>query len=177
MKTTAQKVKDAYTALKSTFGYKNALQAPRILKVVVSSGVGREKDEKRREFIAGRLARITGQKPARRGAKKSIASFKTRTGDTVGYQVTLRGARMFGFLDKFFNVSLPRTKDFRGVKSSAVDQMGNFTIGIKEHTIFPETSDEELRDVFGLAITIVTTTHNKKEATAFFEYLGEPFRK
>lgn len=177
MKNTAQKVKEAYGALKSAFGYKNALQAPRIVKVIVSSGVGREKDEKRREFIAGRLGRITGQKPARRGAKKSIASFKTRTGDTVGYQVTLRGARMFGFLDKFFNVSLPRTKDFRGITPSAVDAMGNFTIGIKEHTIFPETSDEELRDVFGLAVTIVTTAKSKKEAAAFFEYLGVPFRK
>ena len=91
--------------------------------------------------------------------------------------VNLRGERMYSFLDKLINIAFPRTKDFRGLKTSAVDEAGNLTIGIKEHIIFPETSDEELKDVFGLAITLVSTAKNKKEATAFFELIGIPFRK
>jgi len=150
---------------------------PRILKVVVSTGVGSFKDKTKFKVVEDRLARITGQKPAPRGAKVSIASFKSRQGDIVGYQVTLRGSRMFDFLDRLVNLALPRTKDFRGISPDAVDEMGNYTLGIKEHNIFPETSDEELKDVFGLAVTIVTTAKSKEEVLAFLTYLGFPFKK
>lgn len=169
--------KNSFESLRSDFGYKNKMQSPRIKKVVISSGVGSFKDKKKNEIVENRLSKITGQKASKRGAKKSIATFKTRIGDTVGYQVTLRGARMYAFLDKLLNVSLPRTKDFRGVERKAVDSMGNLTIGIKEHTIFPEVSDEELKDVFGLAITVVTTAKSKKEAEKFFEFIKVPFKK
>ena len=106
----------------------------------------------------------------------SIASFKVREGDTVGLQTTLRGARMYDFLDKLIHIALPRTRDFRGLKATAIDEMGNLTIGIKEHTIFPETSDEDVKDVFGLAITVVTNCKTKEEAEAFFRHLGVPLR-
>ena len=169
----------AYESLKGEFGYKNKMAAPKLVKIAVSSGIGSavKKDKNKGEFIAGRLAKITGQKPVARAAKKAIATWKTRQGETLGYLATLRGSRMYSFLDKLFNVSLPRTKDFRGISRGAVDAIGNLTIGIKENNIFPETSDEELKDVFGFAITLVSTAKNKKEATAFFELLGVPFKK
>lgn len=163
--------------MKDKFGYTNVMQSPRIMKAVVSVGVGSMKDKKKVELVAKRLATMTGQKASPRATKKAIAGFKTRLGDVVGYQVNLRGGRMDGFLEKLFNVTLPRTKDFRGISRTAVDEMGNLTIGIKEHTIFPEVLDEELKDVFGLAITIVTTAKSKEEAMAFFELIGVPFKK
>ena len=165
--------------MKGIFDYKNPLAAPRLLKAVVSSGTGKTSrtDKKRNEFIADRLMKITGQKPAPRMAKKSIASFKVREGEVIGFVVTLRGKRMYGFLDKILNVALPRTRDFRGLSPEAVDEMGNYTLGIKEHTIFPETADEELKDVFGLAITIVTTAKSKDEVVKLLTHLGFPFKK
>ncbi len=177
MQTVNQKVKEAFKSMKDSMGYKNPMQAPRITKVVVSAGVGSFKDKNKVDLAADRVARITGQRPARKGAKQSVASFKVRQGDVVGLQAVLRGPRMYDFLDKLLNISLPRTKDFRGISRTAMDEMGNITIGIKEHTIFPETSDEELKDVFGLAITIVTTAKSKKELEAFLDYLGFPFKK
>ena len=153
------------------------MQAPRILKVILSTGIGSTKDKNKIKLIADRLGKITGQKPAVRQAKKSIAAFKLREGDVVGYQVTLRGKRMDTFLDKLIHVALPRTRDFRGINRSVVDEMGNATIGIKEHTIFPETGDEEIKDVFGLSVTIVTTSSNKAETLAFMEHLGFPLKK
>lgn len=165
------------TKSKTIPGYKNAMQVPRISKVVISTGVGSFKDKSKFKIVEDRLARITGQKAAPRGAKISIASFKSRQGDTVGYQVTLRGTRMFDFLDRLVHIALPRTKDFRGISPTAADEMGNYTLGIKEHTIFPETADEELKDVFGLAVTIVTTARSKAEAVAFLTHLGFPFKK
>ncbi|MFZ1075548.1 MAG: 50S ribosomal protein L5 [Minisyncoccia bacterium] len=174
MSITKQRQQSAYLALAETFGYTSPMQGPRISKVVVSTGVGKKRDKKQIELIQDRLATITGQKPAPRAARLSIASFKVRQGDTVGLQVTLRGARMYDFLDKLIHIALPRTRDFRGLSPKAIDDMGNFTIGIKENTIFPETSDEDLKDVFGLAITIVTTAKGKAEAEAFFRHLGMP---
>ncbi|MDP2651151.1 MAG: 50S ribosomal protein L5 [bacterium] len=163
--------------IKTLPGYKNTMQRPKVLKVVVSTGVGSYKDKSKFKVVEDRLARITGQKPAPRGAKKSVANFKSRQGDVVGYQVTLRGARMFDFLDRLVNLALPRTKDFRGVSPNAADEMGNYTLSIREHTVFPETSDEELKDVFGLAITIVTTAKSKEEVLALLTHLGFPFKK
>ena len=172
-----EKLATTFEVLKSNFSYANKMQAPRIEKVVVSTGVGKIKDKNHIKLIEDRLARITGQKAAPRGAKKSIASFKLREGDTIGYQVTLRGERMRQFLDKLIHVALPRTRDFRGLGVGAIDEMGNYTIGIQEHTIFPETSDEELKDVFGLAITIVTTAKTKEEAEALLRHIEFPLKK
>ena len=170
--------KEAHKLLKDKFGFKNALEAPRLVKVVINVGTGSaiKKDSKRTALVIDRLTKITGQKPATRGAKKSIAGFKLRQGEEIGVIVTLRSKMMYGFLNKLFNVAFPRTKDFRGISRKVVDNVGNLTLGIKEHTIFPETHDEELRDVFGFAVTIATTAKNKETAEAFFEILGVPFR-
>lgn len=178
MKYTEAKQKETLTALKE-FGYTNTLAAPRLLKIVVGSGTGTKmkKDRETNNRVVDRLAKITGQRPTVRAAKQSVASFKIRQGDPVGVAVTLRGASMMHFLDKLIHIALPRTKDFRGIDSKVVDSIGNMTIGIKEHTIFPECSEEDLKDVFSLAITIVTTAKTKKEAVAFFTHLGIPFKK
>jgi len=162
---------------KTLEGYKNPMQVPKVTKVVISTGVGSFKDKNKMKVVEDRLARITGQKAAPRGAKISIATFKSRTGDIVGYQVTLRGQRMHDFLEKLIHIALPRTKDFRGINPEAADEMGNYTLGIKEHTIFPETTDEELKDVFGMAVTIVTTAKSKAEVVKLLTHLGFPFRK
>jgi len=177
--TIKEKEKEVFAKMKGDFHYKNIMAAPKMLKVVINIGTGTmmKKDKNKNEAIALRISKITGQKPALKGAKQSVASFKIRQGDPVGVMVTLRGARMYGFLEKLINVALPRTKDFRGVNRSAVDSIGNLTLGIREHTIFPETADEDIRDVFGLAITLVSSAKTKKEGMAFFELLGMPFKK
>lgn len=169
--------KNSFKTLEPKLGLKNPMQAPRLTKIVVSSGFGSIKDKKKVELIADRLIRITGQKPALRAAKKAIATFKTREGDPLGYQVTLRGKRMADFFDRLIHVALPRTKDFRGLSRTAVDNMGNYTIGVKEHTIFPETADEDLKDVFGMAITLVTTSSDPKATLAFLEHMGLPLKR
>ena len=173
------KQKEAFKILSKEFGYKNIMAAPRLVKVTVSvaTGSAMKRDKKRNDIVMDRLAKITGQKPTLRKAKMSVASFKTREGDQIGVAVTLRGARMLGFIDKTLNVALPRTKDFRGINRTSVDNIGNITFGIKEHTIFPEIHDEELKDVFGMAVTLVTTAKTKEEATKFFELVGIPFKK
>lgn len=164
------------TAFK-VLGYKNVMQTPRIVKIVLSTGTGKIQDKAKITLIQERLSKIAGQKPAPRGAKKSIAAFKVREGDTVGFQVTLRGSRMYDFFNRFLAIALPRTRDFRGIPLSAVDEMGNLTVGIREHTIFPETADEELKDIFGLSVTIVTTAKTQDEAVNFLKHLGVPFQK
>ena len=177
METISTKINNAFTALKDGLGYTNPMQAPRVEKIVVSTGTGRIDDKGKIAVIEDRLARITGQKPSPRPAKQSIASFKLREGEIIGYQVTLRGERMRHFLDKLIDIALPQTRDFRGIKPSAIDEMGNITIGIKEHTIFPETADEDIRDVFSLAVTIVTTAKTKEESEPFLRHLGLPLQK
>ncbi len=171
-----QKNKSAFATLKGEFNYPNVMAAPKLTKIVVSSGVGKAKDKNRNKLVSEKLARITGQQPAQRTAKKSIAAFKSREGDVVGFQVTLRGQRMYEFLDKLVHIALPRTRDFRGLNKTAIDEMGNYTIGIRENSIFPETSEEDLKDVFGLAITLVTTAKSKKEAEAFLRHLDIPMK-
>ena len=173
---TKEKLAGAFDTLKEQFGYTNVNASPRLMKIVVSSGVGKA-DKTKKALVEDRLARITGQKAAPRASKQSIAQFKMRQGEIIGYQVTLRGERMREFLDKLIHITLPRTRDFRGLNATAIDEMGNLTIGIKDHTIFPETADEDLKDVFGLAITLVTTAKTKEEADAFFRHLGIPFKK
>ncbi len=179
METLKQKQEKSYDVLKPMFHYTNKLAAPRIQKVIVSvgTGSGMKKDKTKNTFVTDRILKITGQKPSVKAAKQSIASFKIRAGDPVGVVVTLRGERMWSFLDKLVNIALPRTKDFRGITRSSAGELGNMSIGIREHTIFPETSDEEISQVFGLAVTIVTTAKTRPEGLAFFEYLGFPLKK
>lgn len=174
---TKEKQAKAFESLKDARGYKNAMQAPKFTKVVLNVGIGSLKDKKKIDIIADRLNKISGQKSALRGSKKSIAAFKVREGDPVGLTVTLRGARMFAFIDKLILIAFPRTKDFRGLSNKGVDEMGNYSIGIKENTIFPETADEDLKDVFGMTITICTTATNRNDAIAFLSYIGFPFKK
>ena len=172
-----EKQKGTFEALKGEFGWTNVMQAPKIEKVVISVGIGSVKDKNKIALIEKRLATVTGQKPLARGAKKSIATYKTRTGDKIGYQVTIRGARMQDFLNRLIHIALPRTKDFKGISRVSLDDVGNYTLGIKEHNVFPETADEDLKDVFGMAITVVTTSKTKKEAGEYLTHLGFPFKK
>lgn len=177
--TIKEKEIEAFAKMKGDFNYKNVMAAPRMKKIVINVGTGTavKKDKNKNTSIGDRLAKITGQKVALRGAKQSVASFKIRQGDPIGVVVTMRGKRMYAFLEKLINVALPRTKDFRGVTKRAVDNIGNMTIGIKEHTIFPETADEDIKDVFGLAITLVSSAKTREEGEAFFELIGMPFKK
>ena len=179
IKTTKEKTEASFDSLKEKFGYTNKLAAPKMTKisVSVSTGTMMRKDRKRNDLVMDRLAKITGQKSTLRKAKQSNASFKIRQGDPIGVSVTLRGKRMYDFLDKVINIALPRTKDFRGIAATSLDNIGNMTFGIKEHTIFPEIKDEELKDVFGMAVTLVTTAKNKDEAKAFFDLIQIPFKK
>jgi large subunit ribosomal protein L5 len=179
MKSLSEKQSKVFESLKDELELKNVMQTPMIEKIIVNVGTGtrQKKDRKANEFIASQLAIIAGQKPSGRQAKMSIAGFKVREGDVVGQSVTLRGERMRSFFDKLVNIALPRTKDFRGLETRTIDSMGNLTLGIKEHTIFPETGDEELQNIFGLSITIVTTAKNKKDAEAYLRFLGVPFKK
>src|SRR3989338_173919 len=178
---TTQKLKQKYEVvihqLLVDLKLKNKMAVPRIDKVIVTVGTGSYKDKKKIEIVADRLAKITGQKPRTTIAKKSIATFKLRAGDRSGAMVTLRGERMFHFLDRLINVAIPRERDFRGLRESSVDEMGNLSIGFKENTIFPETSDEDLKDVFSFGVTITTTAKTKEEALALFTALGFPFKK
>ena len=172
-----QKTKEVFEELKDKLGLKNIMQSPKIVKVVINSGVGSFSDKKKIDIVVDRLAKITGQKPIKRGAKKSIATFKSRQGDIVGIQVTLRGEKMWSFLDRLFNIALPRTKDFRGISEKALDEMGNYTLSIKEHTVFPETTDEDLKDVFGFSVTLVTNLKFASSSLQFFKALNFPFKK
>jgi large subunit ribosomal protein L5 len=160
------------------FGYKTPMAVPHILKVVINSGVGKLREKKDAvEILIKHLTLITGQKPMERPAKKAIASFKSREGMIIGYKVTLRGARMYDFLDRLVNFTIPRMRDFRGIPVRSIDQGGSLTLGIKEHIIFPEMIGEDVRSIFGLEITIVTNAKEKKEATQLFRLLGFPFEK
>jgi len=179
MKLYKDKQKEAFSALSKKLSLKNQMETPKVEKIVVNVGTGSKmkKDRFANEFISEQLAKITGQKPAPRPAKLSIAGFKIRQGDNVGLSVTLRGEKMISFLDKLIHVALPRTKDFRGIDPKTVDSMGNMTLGIKDHTIFPETGDEELHKIFGLSVTIVTSLDSKDKAKEYLEYIGIPFKK
>jgi len=177
--TVKEKEEKAFESMKGAFSYKNKMAAPKLLKVTINVGTGSamKRDNKWNEAVAERLAKIAGQKSVLKGAKQSIASFKIRQGDPVGVMVTLRGARMYAFLEKFLNIALPRTKDFRGINRGAVDNVGNLTMGIKEHTIFPETADEDIKDIFGMSMTMVSTAKTQSEGLEFYTLLGVPFKK
>lgn len=170
-------MKEVTPAMREKFGYKNVMAVPKIEKVVVNCGVGRFRDEKERGEITKYLTLITGQKPASRPAKKAIASFKTRKGLVVGYQITLRGKRMWNFISCLVNIALPRTRDFRGIDSKSFDAHGSLTIGIKEHTVFPEIIGEDYRFLFGMEVTVVTTSKKKEEGIELLKLMGFPIKK
>lgn len=163
--------------MRERFGYKNVMAVPKIEKVVVNCGVGRFREEKEREEIIKFLALITGQKPAPRQAKKAIASFKTRRGLVIGYQVTLRGKRMWDFISRLINIAFPRTRDFQGISEKSFDPQGNLTVGIKEHIVFPEIIGEDYRFLFGLEVTVVTTARKREEGIELLRLFGFPIRK
>ena len=162
----------------SEFGYTSNMQIPRVDKVIVSMGVGEALQNKKLLDAAVKdLGQITGQRPVRTKARKSIANFKVREGNEIGAKVTLHGAYMWEFLDRFMNVALPRVKDFRGVNPNAFDGHGNYSVGITEQIIFPEIDYDKIERVSGLNVAIVTTAKTDKEAKSLLERLGMPFRK
>jgi len=169
---------EALPVLMEEFGYKNPMQAPRLVKVVINMGVKEgQEDIKILDQIAIELGRITGQKPVVTRAKKSISAFKLREGSPIGLKVTLRKIRMYEFVDRLFNVAMPRIRDFRGFLDKSFDQRGNFSIGLTEQTIFPEVEYDKIKKTQGMDITFVTTAENHKEGKRLLELLGFPFRK
>jgi large subunit ribosomal protein L5 len=165
-------------ALRKQFTIANSMAVPRIAKIAVNVGVGRvAKDAAVLEKIERDLALLTGQKPSQRLAKRSIASFKLRQGTPVGYATTLRGTRMWDFLDRFITLSLPLSKDFRGIDPKNFDRDGNLNIGIKEHSIFPEVNLENVKDIFSMQVTITTTAKNREQGIALMTLLGFPLKK
>jgi large subunit ribosomal protein L5 len=165
-------------ALKQAFGLTNPMAVPKIAKVVVNVGVGKTlKDAKMLEAIVDDVRRITGQAPVKTQAKKSIAGFKIREGQVVGLMVTLRGRRMYDFLEKLIKVALPRVRDFRGLDPKKFDRHGNYNIGIREQIVFPETTREVLEYTFGLEVNIQTNTDDDKKALELLKSLGFPFQK
>ncbi|AQS54540.1 MAG: 50S ribosomal protein L5 [Novibacillus thermophilus] len=173
-----QYVNDVVPALVKKFSYKSVMQAPRLEKVVINMGVGDAvQNVKFLDSAVEDLAKITGQKPIVTRAKKSVAGFKVREGMPIGCKVTLRGERMYHFVDKLFNVALPRVRDFRGVSPKSFDGRGNYTLGIKEQLIFPEIEYDKVEKVRGMDIVFVTTADTDEEARELLEQLGMPFRK
>ncbi len=165
-------------SLMEKFGYKSVMQVPKIVKIVVNLGVGDAISEpKRLDEAVNELTAITGQKPVITKAKKSIANFKLREGMPIGCKVDLRGEKMYDFLDKLVNISLPRVRDFHGVSKTAFDGRGNYTLGVKEQIIFPEISYDKVNKVRGMDIVIVTTANTDEEAEALLRAFGMPFAK
>lgn len=170
--------KEILPKLKEKFGYKNNLEAPKLVKVVVNVGVGRNhKDKAFIQNVQKTLTMITGQKPVLTKAKKAISAFKIREGLVIGVAVTLRGARMYDFLEKLVNITFPRVRDFRGIEEKQVDRTGNLTVGFKEHIAFPEIKADEIDNIHGLEVSIATTAKTKEEGVEFFRLLGFPFKK
>ncbi len=170
--------KEVVPALMKELGLKNVMEVPRIEKVVLNIGVGEGKDNaKALEAAARDLAIISGQKPVIRRARKSIAGFRLRKGQPIGVKVTLRGDRMWAFLDRLINIALPRVRDFRGVSPHAFDGRGNYSLGFREQLVFPEIDYDKIDKVRGLQVTIVTTAETDEEAYKLLEKLGMPFRK
>ena len=177
------RMKDFYKAevapaLMKKFGYKSVMQIPKLDKIVINVGAGEAKENaKAIDSISGDLAKITGQKPVVCKAKKSVANFKLREGMPIGVKVTLRGERMYEFLDRLFNVALPRVRDFRGINPNAFDGRGNYGLGIKEQLIFPEIEYDKIDKIRGMDVVICTTAHTDEEARALLEQVGAPFAR
>ncbi len=166
------------SALKEEFGYKNVMQVPRIEKVTINVGYGRHvKDKSYIDTVDKTLTAITGQKPVHNKAKKSISNFKIREGMPIGASVTLRGAAMYDFLYKFVSLTLPRVRDFRGLKPTCFDGEGNCTIGIREHIAFPEVGMDSVDKIHGLEIVLTTTAKKNEEGLSLLKKLGFPFKE
>jgi len=179
----AARMKEKYTAevapaLQKKFGYKSVMQIPKLDKIVINVGCGEARDNSKVvDAITKDLMQITGQKPVPCKAKKSVANFKLREGMTIGVKVTLRGERMYEFLDRFFNLALPRVRDFRGINPNSFDGRGNYSMGIKEQLIFPEIDYDKIDAVRGMDICFVTTANTDEEARELLRALGMPFKK
>ncbi|MCL4531508.1 MAG: 50S ribosomal protein L5 [Chloroflexi bacterium] len=170
--------KEIAPALLKAFSFKNVMQVPRIEKVIVNIGVGEALDNpKALEAAVGDLTTVTGQKPVTTKARKSIANFKLREGRLIGAKVTLRGDRMWSFLDRLMNIALPRVRDFRGVSANAFDGRGNYTLGLKDQLVFPEIEYDKIDKLRGMEITIVTSAKTDEHARALLQMLGMPFSK
>lgn len=165
-------------SLKEQFGFKSVMRVPKLKKIVLSQGVGEAiSDKKLIESAVNDMSLITGQKAISINSKKDISNFKLRKGMPVGVKVTLRGNKMYEFLDRLINIALPRTRDFRGVRGSGFDGTGNFNMGIKEHIIFPEIDIDKVNKIFGMDITFVTNTSSDEEGKALLKEFGFPFVK
>lgn len=164
-------------ALQEKFGYKNVMEVPHVVKVVLNVGIGKFlKDSKYVDSIRKDLAAITGQRPVDNKARKSVAGFKIREGQVIGMSVTLRGNRMYAFLDKLINIALPRVKDFRGVKKDGFDGRGNYHLGLREHIVFPEISTEAIEHIFGMEVSIVTNAGEDEPARELLKLMNFPFK-
>ena len=164
--------------LMSEFGYRNVMEVPRVDKVVVNIGVGEAlQNAKALDAASQDLASVTGQKPTTRRARKSIANFKLRAGAAIGAKVTLRGGRMFDFLDRLINIALPRQRDFRGISPDAFDGRGNYTLGLREQLVWPEINYDQIDRVRGMEITIVTTAKSDEEGRRLLSLMGMPFAR
>ena len=175
--------KQIIPAMKEKFGYKNSMAVPKIEKVVVNTGFGKiaseqtgQDQEKNIKYILNDLSLICGQSPLKTKAKKSIAGFKLREGMFVGAKVTLRGRKMYDFLERLINITLPRSRDFRGIDQKAIDGNGNLNIGIKEHICFPEVSPEKAKSIFGLEITITTSAKDREKGIELLKLFGFPLK-
>ena len=169
---------EVFTQLMDEFGYENPMQVPKLEKITINIGLGEAKDNaKLMETAVKELAIIAGQNPVVTKAKKSVANFKVRAGMPVGTKVTLRGDRMYVFADKFFNIALPRVRDFKGVSKNAFDGRGNYSMGIKEQLIFPEINYDDVDMIKGMNIVFTTSAKTDEEAAALLAHLGMPFEK
>jgi large subunit ribosomal protein L5 len=173
-----QYLQEVVPALQNAFNYRNVMEIPQIKKVVVNIGLGEAMgNSKALDAATTDMTTITGQKPIQTKARKSIANFKLREGVIIGVKVTLRGERMWAFIDRLLNVALPRVRDFRGVSPDAFDGRGNYTLGLRDQLIFPEIEYDKIDKLRGMEITIVTTAKNDEHSRAMLKFLGMPFRK
>lgn len=177
------RIKDMYTseiapALMQQFGYKSVMQIPKLDKVVINVGVGDAKENSKAiDAVMKDIATITGQKPVPTLARKSVANFKVRQGMKIGVKVTLRGERMYEFVDRLFNLALPRVRDFKGINPNAFDGRGNYSLGLKEQLLFPEIEYDKVEKIRGMDICFVTTAQNDEEARELLRRMGAPFAK
>ncbi len=170
--------KEVMPALMKKFEYKNVMQVPKLEKIVVSVAAGEAKDNSKIiDAIMTDLSAITGQRPVVCRAKKSVANFKLRQGMKIGAKVTLRGERMYEFIDRFFNVALPRVRDFRGISANAFDGRGNYSVGVKEQLIFPEIDYDKIDKIRGMDVCIITSAKTDEEGRELLSLMGAPFRK
>lgn len=170
-------IKEVIPGMIGKFGYKNKMAVPRLKKVVINVGTGKfSKEADKIDEVINGITQISGQKPVKTKARKAISGFKIRQGLEIGVKATLRGKRMWQFIERLVNIALPRTRDFQGIEEKSVDEKGNLNIGIKEHTIFPEIPAEKVKNVFSFQVTVVTNARGKEEGKELFKLLGFPIK-